>query len=82
MDKKEKFFESLMYLVLVLLIVGQCTVGSNFLIGQSIYLSANIIAVIRNFVLHRPMADKVKECLCMAITIGLIAIKVLGGIIS
>ena len=82
MERTEKFFESLMYLVLVLLIVGQCTVGSNFIVGQSVYLGANFIAVVRDFVLHRPTADKVKDCLCMAITCGLLAIKFLGGIIS
>lgn len=79
---KEKFFESIMYLVLILLIVGQCTVGSNFMIGQCVYLSANLIAVIRDFILRRPVADKVKDCLCTAITCGLIAIKILGGIVS
>ena len=79
---KEKFFEFVGYIVLIALIVGQCTVGSNFMIGQSIYLFANFCAVIRTFILKRPMADKIKECTCMAITMGLIGIKLLGGIIS
>lgn len=77
-----KFFEALNYLVLMLLILGQCTVGSNFIIGQSVYLGANIIAVTRTFVLKRPMADKVKDCCCLGITCGLLGIKILGGIIS
>lgn len=79
---KEKFFESVGYIVLISLIVGQCTVGSNFMIGQGIYLFANLCSVIRSFILHRPMADKVKDCTCTAITMGLIGIKLLGGIIS
>lgn len=81
MNKIEKFFEVLNYLVLMLLIIGQCTVGIDYLVGQCVYLGANAIAVSRNFVLKRPMADKVKECCCLAITIGLISIKLLGGII-
>lgn len=82
MQKLTKFFETLNYLVLMLLILGQCTVGSNFIIGQSVYLGANIIAVTRTFVLKRPMADKVKDCCMLGITCGLLGIKILGGIIS
>jgi hypothetical protein len=79
---KEKIFETLNYFVLMCLIVGQCTVGSNFIIGQCIYLTANVCSVARTFVLHRPLADKIKDCTCLAITVGLLAIKFLGGIIS
>lgn len=75
-----KFFEVINYFVLVLLIAGQCVVGANWMIGQFIYLAANVIAVVRNFVLKRPMADKVKECSCMGITSGLIVMEMLGGI--
>ena len=82
MNKIEKFFEFCGYVVLASLIVGQCTVGSNFIVGQCVYLFANVVAVTRTIVLHRPMADKVKDCSCLAITIGLLAIKFLGGIIS
>lgn len=70
--KKREIFENLQYVVLVLLIVGQCTVGANFYLGQCVYLLANCTAVFRNFKLHRPAADKVKDCACLAITIGLI----------
>lgn len=82
MEKKEKFFEFCGYVVLASLIVGQCTVGSNFIIGQCVYLFANVVSVIRTVILHRPMADKVKDCACLAITLGLLAIKFLGGILS
>lgn len=81
-EKFWKFFETLNYLVLALLIIGQCTVGSNFMIGQSIYLGANLVSVTRTFILKRPMADKVKDCCCLGITCGLLGIKILGGIIS
>ena len=82
MQNLTKFFEALHYLVLMLLILGQCTVGSNFIVGQCVYLGANVVAVTRTFVLKRPMADKVKDCCCLGITCGLLGIKILGGIIS
>ena len=70
--RKREIFENLQYVVLILLIIGQCTVGVNFYLGQCMYLVANLLAVTRNFKLRRPAADKVKECSCLAITIGLI----------
>jgi len=74
---KRKKIEDLQYLVLVLLIVGQCTVGANFWIGQCVYLLANVISVYRCFVLQRPAADKVKDICCLAITIGLLIFNLL-----
>lgn len=75
-----KFFEVINYLVLMLLIAGQCVVGADWMIGQFIYLSANTISVVRCFVLKRPVADKVKDCSCMGITGGLISMELLGGL--
>ena len=75
-----KFFEVLNYLVLMLLIAGQCVVGANWMIGQFIYLGANVISVSRCWVLKRPVADKVKDGACTAITSGLITMELLGGI--
>ena len=77
MMKVDSFFTNLQYLTLASLIVAQCVVGKAFLIGQSIYLFANLISVARNFVLHRPMSDKIKDVACTAITIGLILYYVL-----
>lgn len=70
--------ENLQYFVLVLLILGQCTIGSLFYLGQGIYLTANLISLFRSFALNRPTADKVKDTVCLAVTIGLIIIKILG----
>ena len=67
--------ENLQYVTLVLLILGQCTVGSIFYLGQSIYLAANLLSVYRSFLLKRPASDKVKDITCFAITLGLIIIK-------
>lgn len=72
---KNKFFENLQYVTLASLIIAQCIVGSNFYIGQFIYLFANGIATVRNFALQRPAADKVKDLSCLAITAGLILFK-------
>lgn len=67
----ERVVENLQFVTLVLLIIGQCTVGANFWVGQTVYLIANLISVFRCFALSRPIADKVKDCVCMAVTIGL-----------
>lgn len=69
---KEKIFENANYLVLIGLIVGQCIIGKWYLAGQATYLFCNIISVSRSFLLKRPKADKIKDCSCTAITIGLI----------
>lgn len=76
----KKFFENLNYIVLMLLIVGQCTIGANWVVGQFVYLTANLISVSRCWILKRPMADKVKDCACLAITLGLLGIRFLGGL--
>jgi len=71
-DRTKRIFENLQFVVLIGLILGQCTVGSNFYLGQFIYLFCNAVSIVRNFALNRPAADKVKECCCFAITLGLI----------
>ncbi len=70
--KYEKLFENLNYIVLMGLIIAQCVIGKWYLVGQSIYLLCNAISVTRSIVLKRPKADKIKDCSCTAITIGLI----------
>lgn len=69
---KEKVFVNLQYIVLGALLVAQCVVGKNFVVGQCIYLGANAAAVIRDFGLARPRADKVKNVSCLALTLGLL----------
>ena len=71
---KEKIFTNLQYFVLMGLIIAQCVIGKWYLVGQSIYLVCNITSVIRCYVLKRPIADKVKDYSCTAITLGLILI--------
>jgi hypothetical protein len=70
-----KFWDNIGYLVLVLLLIGQVTVGWAFFIGQGAYLIGNIINLVRDFKLDRPKADKIKNTCFTAITMGLIIIK-------
>ena len=67
---KIRIFERLQYIVFILLIVGQITIGKNYVLGQCTYLAANVISVTRCFILKRPKADKVKDFGCTGITIG------------
>lgn len=78
-DKKTLFFENLQLLGLALTIIGQCLVGIWFLVGQVLWLLANTIAVARNFVLKRPLADKIKDVVLTAITLSLIILNVFAG---
>lgn len=71
-----KFFEGVAgYIVLGLLIIGQCVIRQSYVGGQFVYLAANILAVARCFALNRPRADKVKDICCTAITSGLLLIS-------
>lgn len=72
MTKMQTIWKELNYLVLIALIVGQCVVKADFLIGQFVYLFANLLSFTRCFVLERPIADKIKDGCCLGITSGLI----------
>jgi hypothetical protein len=70
-------WKELNYLVLIALITAQCVVKADFLIGQFVYLFANVLAFIRCFILRRPVADKVKDGCMLGITVGLVAMTML-----
>jgi len=70
---KEKIVTNAQYLVFVLLILGQITIGKSYIVGQSIYLVANAISITRCFILKRPKADKVKDMGCTIVTVGCLA---------
>lgn len=83
MNKTQKstaqlIWENLQLAVLAGTITGQCIVGASFLIGQIIWLVCNIVALIRDFMLHRPPADKIKNAALTGITAGLIIAYLLG----
>lgn len=73
-----KVWEKMMYLILGLTIAGQVVINLSALAGQTLWLLANILAVIRNWQLGRPAADMVKDVCMLAITAGLIA-AIMGG---
>lgn len=74
-----KVWENLQYLNLALTIGGQCLIGASYLFGQTAWLIANVIAVVRDVVLHRPAADIVRDVAMTALTAGLIGFYLLGG---
>ena len=77
MTKMQIIWKELNYLVLITLIVAQCVVKADFLIGQFVYLFANTLSFSRCFVLQRPLADKVKDGCMLGITSGLITMVIL-----
>ena len=68
---KAFIWENLQLVAFALTIIGQIIIGANYLLAQSIWLTANIISLIRDFALHRPIADKIKDAGLTALTIGL-----------
>lgn len=72
-----KVWENLGLVVLALLIIAQCVVGGNYLKGQMLYLAANVLSIVRSFKLKRCAGDKVKDCSCGALTLGLIGLYLL-----
>lgn len=79
MNKFDRTIVNLAYLAIALTVVGQCTVGSNFYIGQVAYLVANIVNCGRDIYLHRPKADKIKNFTFLGITAGLIILQMIRG---
>ena len=77
MTKFQMVWKELNYLVLIALITAQCVVKADFLIGQFVYLFANVLAFVRCFILRRPIADKVKDGCMLGITVGLVAMTML-----
>lgn len=73
-----KFWENLAYIALFGTILGQVLVGGLYLAAQGVWLGANIVMAVRDFVLHRPLSEKVKDIgLCM-LTITLITLRLIG----
>ena len=72
---KDNFFTNLAYVAIAATIIGQCITGVNFYFGQVAYLIANIINCVRDIVLDRPRADKIKDFSLLGITIGIMFFK-------
>lgn len=74
-------WENLQYFVLGLTIVGQVITNVPFygvLAAQSVWLVSNVIATVRDFMLKRPVADKVKNICLTAITVGLVVLGIIN----
>ena len=76
---KNMVWEIVGYINLMLCIIGQITVGYWYLFAQFIYISANIIGIVRNFKLGLPMANKVKDIVFTGITLALIILRFVLG---
>ena len=74
--KNNTFWEIIGYTTLALCIVGQITVGYIYLVAEIMYLVGNLLSVVRNFALHLPLSNKVRDIVFTGITIGLIIIYV------
>lgn len=77
-SRKIVVWENLQVAVLALTIAGQAVVGGLYLLAQIIWLVANVVSLSRDFVLERPMADKVKNGGLCGLTIALITLRLLG----
>lgn len=69
-----KLVENAAYLVLMLTIAGQIVATGSVLMAQIIWLSANVISVVRDYILDRPMADKVRDWALCGITGGIVIV--------
>lgn len=79
MKKVNPFWELVAYLSLTGCIIGQIVVGYAYLFAQIVYLTCNVMATIRSFAIHQPPADKIKNCVFTAISLGLIIIWIIRG---
>lgn len=77
-SRKEQRWENIAILCFGLTVLGQGLVGGLYLVAQCIWLTANIISLIRNVVLERPKADKMRDAGLIGLTITLIVLRVLG----
>lgn len=76
--KNEKVWAAVGYATLAICVACQIIVGYVYLVAQFGYLTANALGVARDFALGLPNANKVRDIVFTAITIGLIIIRIFG----
>ena len=78
LTEKQKAFiwEIVGYIGLILCVFGQIAVGYLYITAQIAYLIANLSAVVRDFALDLPPANKVRDIVFTGITVALIIIRV------
>lgn len=72
----EKVWECVAYICLALTIAGQVFTTMNVLIAQIVWLISNVLFVARDFALHRPISDKVKDVAMLGLTIGIVIVLI------
>ena len=77
-SSKEKRWENIALLCFGLTVLGQGFCGSLYLLAQTIWLTANVISLIRNIVLDRPKADKMRDAGLIGLCISLICLRLFG----
>ena len=73
-----KLMELCGYCGIVLTVVGQITVGANYLLGQMCWLIANTLFIIKAVRQKQGKAETVRNVIMLAITIGLIVAYSIG----
>lgn len=69
---KENFWINIQVFCLILTVCGQIVVGPSYIGGQIIWFIANVISAVRNYVLKRPRADKIRDNCLTLLTLTLI----------
>lgn len=78
MTKRTALWEVVGYVALIGCVLGQIIVGYWYMFAQIVYLICNISMTVRCFAIHQQPADKVKNCVFTAITLGLIILRILA----
>lgn len=79
MKDKKVLWELIGYISLFGCVLGQILIGYWYLFAQCIYLVCNLCSTIRCFAIKQNTADKIKNIVFTAITLGLIIIRLIGG---
>lgn len=75
MKNQNTIWEIVCYIGLALCLAGQVMVGKFYLVAQFAYLVANMSAVVRDFAIGLPTANKIKDMCFTGVTIGLICMR-------
>ena len=73
----EKVWDNLGYVVLLGLIIGQMFIGFNFIIGQIVYIVTDVLILCRDFALHRPKSDKIKNGVLTVLACGALTVNMI-----
>lgn len=69
---KDKIIDNILYVSIALCMAAQVVIGPSYILGQTLFLLANTINLVRTFLLKRPLSDKVKDVCFWGLTVGLI----------